>query len=860
MRTKDGRRGLWAGALALVMMMVAAACAPEVPEDEDIEREQVVFDSETGAIPLPSDLALEEDGTLPNLGVDLPASAQADFFAYLDTLHGWLPSTPLTVPVSAPVDEDTLSTDAVMVFRFTQTEEGGLAVDETLEVTDVSFDAEANQIVITTAQPLELGTNYGYVLTQDFTDATITADGKPLVASQPIFFQTSASPLAELNEDGTVATIENDLIAQAVEGGALTEEDVAALEGARQFMQPVVEAALEQGVERSDIIALTRWHTALDPFAVFDPSAGVVPFPNEFIRTGEGGTVNIPITDDADELTTAVLTELNSRDGFSITADGYLPIQSTFPLDPATITKENLPIAWVQPSGTPAVYEDDRYFLNYVEDFDAITFGPTNLPFVQGTTNAGIATGDIKDVQGFSLKPTSAFVFLRSQHPVFADGESLVEQLSDDQAAALEDARQSYQELFLAALVLGYSDRSNIAVAWAFNTDVATEYQQQLNARAEAIVNADGSPSLQANPATAEADPADFSNVGMIQRQAAYETVWFLDEQLRLLDEPTTQPVPVTVTLPSETNCTKPADGYPIVILGHGDTGQGTDAIARYADVLAGECLATVAPDFPLHGLRTPDGFDSGELFLTADAIATKNNFLQAVVDLAVLTEVIKQDGLEIAFDAEAGTDLIDESAIGYAGYSLGSLVGVNFLATDADVNVGALTTPGAKLTSIVLEGTLASILDQLPGGLEPGTFDFFQTIEIFLQWIVEPGDTWTFAPHVQTDPLSPVSYDVDTGEFTVDDGNDLPSNEVLVQMAGQDDTIPNSTTERLATAIGVSLEDTTFPDAPHGFLDDDTEASQCALDQIAAWLATGLTADAELPAPLENACGLGAQ
>jgi predicted esterase len=831
LKTKASLRAV--GAIALMLFATAVGCAPDVPQDEDVERSQTVFDSATGTIPLPSDLALEDDGTLPNLGADLPVSAQADFYAYLDTLHGWLPSTPLTVPVDGDVDADALSPEAAMVFRLT--EDGA----ESLEVASVSWDADASQIVITPAAPLELGTQYGYVLTQDVTDPA----GNPVVASPQIFFQTSSQPLVD--EDGNIT---NSLLA-----GAATPAEAAQLEQVRQFMAPVVNAAVAEGVERSEIIAVTNFHTALDTFAVFDPTAGVVPFPNEFIRNPENGNVGLPLPEDADDLTTAVINELNSRDGFSITADGYIPV-SGGPLDESTVTHENIPLAWVA-DPLPVRYEVDEYYLEYREEFGSILFGPESRPFRQGRLNAGVVTTSVTDANGFAIKPSSAFVFLRSRNPVFEDGASTVEQLDDAQAEALEAARQDYEQLFIAAATLGIQ-RGEVAGAWAFETDAVTEYQQQLSAVAEASYNAAGETTPIGDPTTAEADPADFENVGIIQRQAAYTTSWFLDlpdNPLVLLEDPETQPVPVVITVPSDDNCTVPDDGYPIVILGHGDGGNREDAVELLSDELAAApyCLATIAPDFPLHGLRTPDGMESGELFLTANAILTKNNFLQAVVDLSVLTEVIKSDRLENALDVDPNTNLIDESQIGYAAYSLGALIGTNFLATDGDVNVGALTTPGAKITDILLGGDFADmILPQLPGDLEPGTFDFFQTFSL-LQWVIEPADPWSFAPHVIAEPLAALVYDVDNDEFSADDS--LPSNEVLIQMAGQDSVIPNFATELLAGAIGVSLDDTTFPDAEHSLLRGDDAG--CASEQIAAWLSSGFSDGAALPSELEAAC-----
>jgi dienelactone hydrolase len=830
-------RAVWA--IALTLLATATACAPDVPQDPDVDRTQTVFDPATSAIPLPSDLALDDDGTLPNLGEDLPVSAQADFYAYLDTLHGWLPSTPLTVPVSGEVDEASLTPDATLVFRFTE------AGAEMVSVDSVSLGD--NQIVVTPAEPLVMGAQYGYVLTDDITDPA----GNPLVAAQPTFFQLSSEPLVD--EEGNIL---NSLLAQAA-----TPAEAAALEQARQFMAPVVEAAVAvDGVERSNIIAVTKWHTALDTFAVFDPTAGSVPFPNEFIRTGDNGTIALPLPEGADQLTTAVINELNSRDGFSITADGYIPVAGAM-LDETTVNAENIPIAYVPGPGggpLPVRYGADEFYLEYRADFNAVLFGPLIEPFRQGRTNAGVITTDVLDVNGFAIKPSQAFVFLRTKNRVFEDGASTVEQLSDAQAEALEAARQSYEQLFVAAATLGIP-RGQVAGAWAFETDVATEYQQQLNAVAEATVTADGPPSAAADPTDAEADPTEFPNVGLIQTEAFYETAWFLNpaNPLELLDTPTTQMVPITITVPSDANCTAPADGYPVVIITHGDGGSRSDAVDVYADALAAECLASVAPDFPLHGDRTPMGNQSGENFLSANAIATKNNFLQAVVDLSVLAEVIADDGLEGALDADTATSFIDESKIGYAGFSLGALLGTNFLATAGSVNVGALSTPGAKIIDILLESPTfsAAILGPLLAslGLTEGTFDFFQTFSL-LQWVIEPADPWSFAPHVIGRPLAEVSYDAGDDEFTTEE-TQLASNEVMIQMAGQDNVIPNSATERLALAIGVDLADTTFPDADHSLLGAGSAVSDCARSQVAAWLSSGLADSAALPPALENAC-----
>ncbi len=829
--------------LVVALLALTAACAPSVPQDKDVVRSSVVFDSTNGVIPLPSDLALEADGTLPNQTPTLPQdqqqSAQADFYNYLDTLHGWLPSTPLTIPVDGPVDPASLSPDVVKVFKFT---DSGY---EVVEVSDVSFDAANNQIVVTPAQPLALGTQYGYVLTQGVKDP----DGNPFVAPQTLFFALSSEPLVD--DQGNIT---NDLLAQAA-----TKEEAQQLEQVRQLMAPVVDAAVAEGIDRSQIIAVTAWHTATDAFTVFDPTAGQVPFPNEFVRTQDDDpNVDLPVPANADQLTQLVINTLNQRDGFSVTADGWIPVEGA-PLDPSTVTTDTIPVAWTE--GTSVnVYPADRYQVTYQQDMSIIDYGPINKPFEQDKLSAGLVSTGVKDVNGNDIKPTPAFVFLRSKFPIYKDGHSTVDVLDDATAQQLEAARQAYNQLFLAAVFLGFTDRSQIANAWAFTTDESTLYQQQLSAKAETLANANGSPSAQGDPTTVQTSPSGMPDVGMLQ-EAAYTTEFFLNpsDPHTLLDTPTEQPVPITIAVPdSSGDCG--AGPYPIVIMGHGLGGKRQDMIGAFSDILAASpyCMASVALDFPLHGERTPSGNTSGQNFLSADAPATMNNFLQAAADLSVLTEVIKDNGLEGVLDADNTTDFIDESKIGYVGVSLGSLIGTNFVTTDADVTVAALNVGGGKLTDIVLNGSIGQdILTQLPDSLQPGTFQFFQTFA-FLQWIVEPVDPWTFGPHVQTDPLASVTYDAGADSYST--GEALPANAVMLQMAGQDQVIPNSATERLAASIGVSLDDTTFPNAEHGFVFGTGDAADCARQQVAQWISSGLSGDAALTSAEQNACGLGGQ
>ncbi|MFB6264961.1 MAG: hypothetical protein ABEL76_15260, partial [Bradymonadaceae bacterium] len=74
-----------------------------------------IFDPETGTVPIPNVLALDEDGTFPKAALDHVGedSAQGDLDSYLDRLHHWPPSTPIRLPVDADLEPFTLGPKTV---------------------------------------------------------------------------------------------------------------------------------------------------------------------------------------------------------------------------------------------------------------------------------------------------------------------------------------------------------------------------------------------------------------------------------------------------------------------------------------------------------------------------------------------------------------------------------------------------------------------------------------------------------------------------------------------------------------------------------------------------------------------------
>lgn len=248
-----------------------------------------------------------------------------------------------------------------------------------------------------------------------------------------------------------------------------------------------------------------------------------------------------------------------------------------------------------------------------------------------------------------------------------------------------------------------------------------------------------------------------------------------------------TQNVPVLATVPNAASGqTKPAAGWPVVIFQHGVTRSRSDAIAISA-TMASQGFVVIAIDQPLHGEgpsspfyientpfapisseRTfdldlsnnstgaagPDGVvdTSGTYAINLTSLLTsRDNSRQAVADLFTLTKTIPS----MSVDGD-GTPDLDGSRIFFVGQSLGSMVGLNFVALDPTVNTAVLSVPG---------GGIARLLDGSPtfgpriraGLAASGVVAGTPTYDSFLgaaQQAVDSSDPVNFAAFAATDRI----------------------------------------------------------------------------------------------------------
>jgi len=279
--------------------------------------------------------------------------------------------------------------------------------------------------------------------------------------------------------------------------------------------------------------------------------------------------------------------------------------------------------------------------------------------------------------------------------------------------------------------------------------------------------------------------------------------------------------VPVLMTVPNPASGhARPDSGWPVVIFQHGITGDRSNMLA-IADTMASIGFAVIAIDQPLHGVtdvtsplyigntpfagagmeRTfdldlqdnatgapgPDGAidSSGAWFINlASLLTSRDNLRQAQADLSILA--LNVPGMDIDGD---GLGDFDGSNVNFVGISLGSIVGIPFLAVEPTVANGVLSVPGGGIANM-LNGsqTFGPVIRQgLAGaGVEPGSPDFFQFLLV---------------AQAALDSADPINWGATT----------VLNNTVLLQQVAGDTVIPNavagaplSGTEPLIAVMGL--------------------------------------------------------
>ncbi len=384
--------------------------------------------------------------------------------------------------------------------------------------------------------------------------------------------------------------------------------------------------------------------------AQFDPSAGILPFPNNLLRSGsEDLTLNIPVADPEDFGDPTVA--LNALDGFSTVAPWSFSFSDA--IDPDSVvpgsTVRMFEVQFV--FGTIAVESINRELTPGAEyvalanpgDPSGVVVLPLT-PLAENTGYMAVVTDGIVDTSGNPATPSQTYFLAKRTEPlVDAEGNSTDPLLDNGTAQALEPLRQLTNAQEMAAASAGI-DRDDIVLSFTATTQAitpvlgvisstlrptSTQVAQACLAPGTCLTTADVLPPG-ASPGIADLylgvvelpyflpvpseDNPSAPLTGFWQAEAGAYVPPFdglgLDPESTNVTvanpipvERARQAAPMLITVPNaNSGRVRPASGWPVVIFQHGITGNRSQMLAL-ADTMASIGFAVVAIDKPLHGI-----------------------------------------------------------------------------------------------------------------------------------------------------------------------------------------------------------------------------------------------------------------
>lgn len=397
--------------------------------------------------------------------------------------------------------------------------------------------------------------------------------------------------------------------------------------------------------------------------ALFDPTNGVIPLPNNLLLSGTTDlTLNPPVADPNNYGDPTVA--IGTLDGWSTVG----PLSTSFNAKPneASIvpgqTVRIFEVSLTGPGGgTTGISRElagGTEFVTALAPSDpnerTLAIIPTQ-PLKQMTSYLVVLTNGIRDARGNDATADQTYHLAKRTSPLCVNGQSTDPLLPASTACALEPLRQLTNSHLAVAAAAGIP-RDKVVLSWAFTTQSITPVMQAVRSITEPgaaqlvptgmTTAAAGLPPVadihigtlkvpyylsapsQANPtaplntfwkAAPGAYVPPFNAAGL---SPASTNITFANPfPVKTADIN----IPVLATIPNAASGrTKPATGWPVVIFQHGITGNRTHALAVSA-TLAAQGFAVVAIDLPLHGLPSDSPFAIGNT--PFGAIASERTF-----------------------------------------------------------------------------------------------------------------------------------------------------------------------------------------------------------------------------------------
>lgn len=530
---------------------------------------------------------------------------------------------------------------------------------------------------------------------------------------------------------------------------------------------------------------------------------GDVPFPSDLMRA-EDGTLRIydfPNPLGSTSLDQYLRVAASKVNGFGLQSAAYFTFDR--PLDPAGIPTPPASVAAGSSIAFVNVTPDSPHFgertpvdakyldgTHWLPPHSLAVLPHSGFPLREKSTYAVVLTDGLRGVDGRPITAAPELVALRD----------LDAAANDDEQTAL--ARSIYRPAVDALVELGVP-RASIRALAVFTTQGIVSEMVALRDAALALpaptLALDGKQSTPSNCGTQFG--ATFSAPVWQEGTPPFRT---LGSGAILFDaegRPKRQgmvDVGIWMIVPSGT---MPAAGWPVVVYGHGSSGnrRSVNHLGPCEAVRAGFVL--VGMDFPLHGDRpgTVVGQEELNLINPGNPTAGRNFARQGASDLVVLARVLKRPDLALPGGAR-----LDTRRMLYLSQSMGGFIGPLALAVSGDFVAAAMNgagggnflyylprTPYTEEVGELLTFALSGI------GMTREETDRYHPFLNLGQALTDASDSVPFARHLALEPLA---------------GN-APKH--LFFMAGDEDQyVAPASTEALAVAAGAG-----FADVPEGWL-----------------------------------------
>ncbi|QDF08475.1 hypothetical protein [Myxococcus xanthus] len=629
------RKVLFLGAFALG----ASACTPDIAQDPPRSPEDSVvaeFDP-TGSppvVPSPNDLAIVNGLVNAPINPQAPAAEQEFTRDYVNTLNGF-PTTVTATTRIRGLEAGTVNTNTVKIIDVY----AGTPLAKPATPSYIGYNEETNLVTIIPPLPggWPKGGRYAVAIIGGENGVKTTA-GKPVIPSATWAFASSTESLVTCDDlQAPNCQTATELIPSTVTEPAARLADQTAsalrLEQLRRGYAPILKLVSEQfSVKHEDIVLLWTFSIMDHPEATFDPGNGVVPFPNDLLRNPETGQLALPVPPEAGPAQ-SLIRGLNTLDGWSTTApivseNGARrgPIDTGSLLDANTVrmkigftpddeTEQKTTLRFVKLTNhTSGTNPQVKVCFNCEPVVEGLTPAPNSpqqlqivpeVPLDEATQYGVVMLRGMKDTLGRTVAPTAAQALMRMANPlVDANGKSQVAAVPDTLARDLEPVRLGMKRLFDGLEAAGIP-RKDINLAWAFTTQSTRSILERLNAiPSQANIPADPVYLLDQTATikgTMSALTLENNAVGRVFI-GAYHSPFLLDDAQGTLNRatPRIDRVPFMLFTPAGE---VPADGYPVVIYGHGLTGNRTN-IMTVANNFNAAGYAVAAIDTVFHGER----------------------------------------------------------------------------------------------------------------------------------------------------------------------------------------------------------------------------------------------------------------